>query len=170
MDDERDPTEEEIREAEALARALEGEVRDEAPTDALETAALLRASQDRGELSELRQRAVQKRVLEAEAAAAPDGHEAAGEDDEEAEEPGTRWLRWVAPAATVAAAAAVMLVFIPGDRPVGTSLPPPGSGLLRAQAAAARGEAADAAMLQVGMRRFRARYFAALERRYRGGE
>ena len=170
MEDERDPTEEELREAAALARALQGEAAEDAPEDALETAALLRAGQQ-GELSELRERAVQKRVLQAEGAAEVDesGAESSG-GEEDAEAPATRWLRWIAPAATVAAAAAMMLVFIPGDRPEGTSLPAPGAGLLRAQALAAQGKGAEAAMLQAGMRRFRARYFAALERRYGGAE
>jgi len=171
MDDERDPTEEEIREAEALARALEGEAADEAPGDAMETAALLRASQDRGELSELRERAVRKRVLEADVAQEPNASEAEALEDKGGEdEPGTRWVRWVAPAATVAAAAALMLVFVPAEAPPGTQLPQPGAGLLKAQAAAARGAGAEAAMLQAGMRRFRARYLAALERRYGGVE
>src|SRR5437870_4961890 len=61
MTDEKAPTPEEQREAEALARALDGQPAD-APPDALEAAALLRGSRD-AELSDARARAVRERVL-----------------------------------------------------------------------------------------------------------
>jgi hypothetical protein len=53
MNDDDEPTEEELRQARALARALEGEPDPDAPLEAVETAAFLRYARDGGRLDQL---------------------------------------------------------------------------------------------------------------------
>jgi len=63
VDEETEPTPDELREAEALARALDGRSSaTPAPQDALETAALLRYARDGGALAPERERALAARV------------------------------------------------------------------------------------------------------------
>jgi hypothetical protein len=136
--DELPPTEAELRDAEALARALEhGEP---GPLDALGAAQLLRAS--RGELSELRQRAVLEHVWRS-----------------------RRSWRIVLMGA-VAAAAACLFFLAQAQAPA--RLPDPPIQLLRAQLAAARPGAPAEAQLDAEMAGYRRQVFAALERRYGG--
>lgn len=149
---EKDPTPEEIREAEALARALEGdESSSDAPEDALQAAALLRS----GELSEQRSQAVFERVV-------------AGSDLEKSE-PADR-LRWLIPVGGLVAAAVVgLLLLLPGtlSSPVSTSLPPPGAALLQAQGRAARGGVEGLVALKGEMQGYRKNMYLALSERYR---
>src|SRR5262245_56231086 len=63
VEDEADPTPEELREAEALAHAPDARTPDAAaPRDALETAALLRYARDGGALAPERERALAERM------------------------------------------------------------------------------------------------------------
>jgi len=177
---------EEIREAEALARALDGEADTGAPADALQAAALLRHGTG-AELAPDRARAVLDRVLAATPTAdevTPTGAADAADDvARDATTPGleaadelprsdtpsarrARILRWAAPAATLAAAAAVLLAFWPAPRPADTALPRPTAALLHLQSRAAQGGAAESALLQNRMRRYRDTLLAALEERY----
>jgi hypothetical protein len=142
MTDEKPPTPEEQREAEALRRALEGETAD-APADALETAALLGASRS-AELSDLRARAVREKVL-----------------------PQKRVWHWMAPLAAAGAAAAIVIVMFVARRQVPTALPAPSAALLAAQAESARPKGAEGVQLDREMVAYRARVLGALEGRYR---
>ncbi|HEY2031450.1 MAG TPA: hypothetical protein VGH20_19800 [Myxococcales bacterium] len=133
------PTDEERREAELLARALDGKPA-RAVDDALAAVSLLKASRQ-GELSELRARAVLSRVW-----------------------PVRRWRgAWIG----AAAAAAVALAFV-AVRPQGpASLPPPGLALVRAQLAAARPASAGAlGDLEQQRAVYRRELYGALRRAY----
>ncbi|MBK8172959.1 MAG: hypothetical protein IPK60_21865 [Sandaracinaceae bacterium] len=140
------PTEAELREAAALARALdEGEV---ALTTAreLETVALLHFA-EKGPLDAVRLQRAQNRAWD------------------EAQKR-KRFVRWAMPAFAFAAAAAVLIMVVgPKRHPDITPLPVPDTALLRAQAAAMRGEssALDAAML-----RYRERMYETIRRDYGG--
>lgn len=176
MSDE-EPTEEELREAEALVQALErGSSRNALPEDALETAALLRYSRDGGALPEERRRAVLDDLL---ANAKP--AEAAGRARSARR---ARWLRWLVPLAGLGAAAGAVLLMtvtagqqepMPSAAQESTAqestaprfeLPPPPAELLTAQAAAAGGTAREAEALSTRMRGYRREVYAALEARY----
>jgi hypothetical protein len=133
-----DPTAEERREAEALARATP-----DAPVDAQEVAALLGAVKA-GELTAADRAAVWRRVQ-----AGP------------ARRP--RWAWRVALAVPLAAALA-MAVWL--GRP-GASAPTPSPALLTAQTDAARGHAEGRVALERQMRVFRKGFLASLETRYR---
>jgi hypothetical protein len=148
IDEEKPPTEAELREAESLARALEDRIerRDAVPAieDALATAHLLRASSRPG-LDEVRARAVLKRVW----ATSPQ-------------------YAVRTTFAALAAAAAVALVFAirPGRA---ATLPPPPPDLLRAHLGAARpGSSAAVAQLDSQMSSYREQVFGALQRAYGG--
>ena len=141
------PTEAERREAELLARALEGAARpgDEVGPveDAVGAAWLLRASRG-AELSELRARAVLERAW-------------------------PRRRRWLDPtpgkmAALGAAAAVAAIVSAVPHGPA--KLPPPPVPLLRAQLAAARPGAPELARLETEMDAYREQVYAALGRTY----
>lgn len=104
IDDE--PTEEELREAAALAEALERGAGTALPEDALETAALLRHSVDGGELSNGRSAKILDGVL------------AAGKPRPAEKRTGGfwKWLLFPASGATImAAAAALLFVMSSGD-------------------------------------------------------
>jgi hypothetical protein len=148
---EKDPTPEEIREAEALSRALEGdESAADVPGDALQAAALLRG----GDLSPEREQAVFERVV-------------AGSGLEKKEPAGP--LRWLIPVGGLAAAAvAGLLLLLPGtlSSPVSTSLPRPGAALLQAQGKAARGNLESLVALKGEMHSYRKNMYSALSERY----
>jgi hypothetical protein len=140
MTDEKAPTPEEQREAEALARALAGEEGD-APADALETAALLRGSRS-AELSDVRARAIRERVA-----------------------PRVRHWHWMAPLGALAAAAATLIVAVAHRGQTPTRIPAPPAALLAAQAEAARPHGGHD--LEREMVAYRQQVLGALEGRYR---
>lgn len=144
-----EPTEEELAEAEALARALERGVADAPPEDALEAAAVLRFSRDGGRLAPERGEAILETVLaEARPASPP--------------QRAPLW-RWLVPVSLAAVAAVVALTLRPpAARPL--ALPAPSEALLRAQAAAAAG---DGRALDEAMASYRGEVLASLEGRYR---
>lgn len=161
MSDE-DVTERELREAEALACALErGSASDDLPEEALQAAALIRYSAGGGVLREDRAQAVLEEVL------------AAAERVRERNERGARrepaplW-RWLLGAIGLTAAAVLVLVIVaaPGD-PAPTALPAPGAELLRAQLARLDDRSADA-RFERAMASYRGEVYAALEARYGG--
>jgi hypothetical protein len=165
MDDD-DPTEEELREAEALARALDrGAGTSELPEDALETAALLRYANGEGELRDDRKKAILDEVL---ASAKPRAEEAA------ARAPAwTAWLKWLVPGGVLAAAAVWAIVALRVAEPTttesavaATSLPAPSLDLLRAQARAATESEDGAELLASAMHEYRGEVYAALGERY----
>src|SRR6267142_2991549 len=142
--EEKPPTEAELREAELLARALEGPDepgRDLSPVeDALGAAYLLRESR-RMQLGELRARAVQKRIW-----------------------PRRSRARSAAAVLLAAGAAAAAIVLWPRRA---AELPAPSVQLLRAQLAAARpGEPATIGPLAAEMAGYRAQIHGALARAY----
>lgn len=138
------PSDEERRDAELLARALEepdSPGRDVAAVDdALGAAWMVRASR-KLDPAELRRRAVLERIRP------------------------KRSLRFPGPVvAAIAAAAAVALFFVARPR---THLPAPGVDLLRAQLAAARpGSAAAFARFEEEQSKYRGEVYAALRRAY----
>jgi hypothetical protein len=140
-----EPTPEEQREAEALARALAGERPDAAapPPEALEAAALLRHARSGGQLDPARQQALAER-LRAELGPRPRRRR-------------SPWLWLLAPLGAGAAAALILAVGAPRPRelPRLTTLPPPAPSLLAAQARAARGQPAALASLDAQMRSYR---------------
>lgn len=152
---EREPDEMERREAEALARALEGDgSADAIPDDALQAAALLRCTAGEGELADDRRRAVLARL-----------------EHDAADRPARRSrLRWLVPAGSMAALLLVAAVWVFGllsDRkttppPQPVRLPSPGLELLASQARAAAGSSRDLASLGEGMRAYRRRMYDAL--------
>ena len=157
IDDDLEPTEEELREAAALAQALDrGSAREGLPDDAFETAALLRFGTDAGELDEGRADAILDEALRSARPRRPRAAKAP-------------WWRWLVPAGlvTAAAAAAVVGVLVSGEAgppETAASLPAPSSALLRAQAAAAAGD--DPEALDQAMEAHRAEIFDRLGERY----
>jgi hypothetical protein len=138
-----EPTPEEQREAEALARALEGAPSDSAPPpEALEVAALLRHGG--GDLDPARARAVADRVRPV------------------VRRPRRRWLLVLAPLAMGAAALVVLPVMRRPTLPRLAALPPPAPALLAAQAQAARGQGQALEALDTQMRAYRQALFAKL--------
>jgi hypothetical protein len=138
------PTEEERREAELLARALEEPAwpgRDVAAVDdALGAAWLIHASRDLGQ-PELRRRAALERLW-----------------------PKRSWRLPGRALAAIAAAAAIAFFFMGRTR---AHLPAPGADLLRAQLAAARpGSDAAFARFEQEHAKYRGQVFAALRRAY----
>jgi hypothetical protein len=149
---------EELREAEALARALERGTADEhLPDEALQTAALLRYSAGGGVLAKDREDAVLEDVLKAadRVAARPAPARAQG-------------LRYWLGALGLAAAIGLVLLLIrrPGEV-LPTALPEPSAELLQAQLARLEDRSADA-RFDSEMRSYRGAVYAALEARYEG--
>ncbi len=143
------PTADELREAEALARALEaGPGGRDAPDDALGAAALLRYAKDGGALAPDRA----ERIL---AAALP----------KKRRSPvlARRWGWFGALGLGFAAAATALLVLSPRRS---EALPPPPRGLLEVEASAAT-ESADLDALNREMKSYRGAVYASLEERYR---
>lgn len=155
MIDDDDIDEHELREAEALARALErGSATDELPDDALEAAALIRYSLDGGALAKEREDLLLDEVL---AAADRVGHR------EAPRAPVWRWL--FGALGLVAATALFFLVVRDPEIPAPTALPAPGPRLLEIELA--RLEDAEAEPhFDSEMRAYRSEVYAALEARY----
>jgi hypothetical protein len=156
-DMELEPTEEELREAAALAQALDrGSARDGLPDDALQMAAMLRYGTDGGELGEERSDALLEEALRTARPRRPRAEKGA-------------WWRWLVPAGLVTAAAAAALVGVlatrGGEAPTtAAALPEPPSSLLQAQAAAAAGD--DPEALDRAMEAHRAAVLERLGERY----
>lgn len=145
-----DSTPEERAEAEALAHAL-SRGRDDAalPEDALETAALLRYARDGGALEERDAERILADVLR---------------EARPAKKPRTGLFRYRWPLLSVAAAAAVAVVFIRSAADSGIEaarLPSPPPTLIQTQLAAA-GENAALAALEREMQDYRVSVYAAL--------
>jgi hypothetical protein len=138
-----EPTAEELREAEALARALEGAPSDAAaPPEALETAALLRYTHGGGQLDPARAQTL------------------AGKLRSEVRPRRRRWW-WLGLAPLAVGAVGLTLFATMGGRsPV--TLPAPGPALLAAQAQAARGQPQALADLDAQMRAYRRTLFEKL--------
>jgi hypothetical protein len=139
----------EKREAEALARALEGDGSpQEIPTDALETAGLLRASREDAGLDPARQQKILDRILPEKKKRIP-------------------WLRWLVPAAGAAGVLfLVMMVPIYSKAPQQAAVvfPAPPRDLLMAQARAARDK--DLKGLEKKMQKYRGQLYASLAGKY----
>src|SRR5262245_29625100 len=138
VEDEPDPTPEELREAEALARALDAQAPDAAaPRDALETAALLRYARDGGALAPERARALAERVRAGTRSA-----------------PRRRWrVAALSALGGSLALAASLLLYLRASGPELAPGPPP-LALLAAQARAATREPGALAALDLEMRRY----------------
>ena len=147
-----DPTELEKREAETLARALEGDGSPrEIPQDALEAASLLRASREDAGLDPARQRKILDKILPAK------------------EEPRRfPWLRWLVPVAGVAGVLFLVMtvpMYSKAPQEAAVMFPAPPRSLLMIQArAAARVE--DLRALEKKMRAYRGRMYASLSGKY----
>ncbi|NCQ59725.1 MAG: hypothetical protein GW913_03530, partial [Myxococcales bacterium] len=98
-----EPSEEELREAMELARALDRGTADDAPEDALGVAALLRHAQDGSELDPERAQALFEELMRDARPPTP------------VKKASPSWLRWLVPAGVFAAAAVALLLFL---RPV----------------------------------------------------
>ncbi len=146
-----EPSEEELAEAAALARALERGTAQSPPEDALQAAALLSFSRDGAELSQDRADKILADVFAEAKVRRP--------------EKASAWWRWLVPASLVgvAATAAVLISINPGVSDP-TTLPAPTQSLLQAQAAAASG---DTDSLGEAMDNYRSSVLSNLERRYR---
>ncbi len=147
----------ELREAEALARALErGSAEDGLPDEALSTAALIRYSVDGGALRKDREDAIMDEVI----AAAERTRRRTG-----AAAPVLPWWRvffGVAAGLGVAVVIAI-LVMRPAPSLEPTALPDPDISLLRAQAERREGDAEE---FEQEMRTYRGEMYAALTERY----
>jgi hypothetical protein len=158
------PSAQELLEAEALARALEGDGSAEAlPQDALATAALLQYGQSGAVLPSDRHDAILQEI-----------QDLARSRRTRAPSRGRSW-RWLwAPAGgLVAAAGTFALVFAllgPFDRLSPTILPAPSQSLLEAQAGAASGRSDAYAALQTQMQLYRGNLYSVLSERYQGTE
>jgi len=139
-----EPTPEELREAEALARALDGAAPESAPPpEALEVAALLRHAHGDGQLDPARAQELAARLR---ANVRP---------------PRRRWL-WLLAPLVVGTAALVLLLPAPRPQlPQLTALPAPSAALLAAQAEAARGRG-QLSGLDAQMRTYRRQLFERL--------
>jgi hypothetical protein len=145
VDEDADPTPDELREAAALARALDGEAPGAAaPRDALETAALLRYARDGGALAPERERAIAARLRER-------GPRR------------SRTWRIAAPVlgGSLALAASLLLLLRTGGPELSLDAPLPGA-LLEAQARAVAREPGALAALDVEMQRHRRELHARL--------
>jgi hypothetical protein len=138
VSDDEAPTPEELREAEALARSLEGEAGAAPPADVMPVVGLLRQARAPG-MQPARTRALADR-LRADALPRP--------------RRGRLWLWWLLPPLG-AAAIAVLLLFPVGHAPRPLAPPRPSGALLAAQAAAARGDRAALETLEREMRGYR---------------
>jgi len=163
-----DPTPEELKEAAALAAALEDgsdEARDKTPGDALEAAALLRFVHD-SELDPERAAAIAEELNHL-----PDSDQSAGGSSDAQEERDhvisitqRRW--WViAPAVAAVSAAAVVAILW---RPPASELPPPQLALLRAQSEVIGVPGADLAELQAQNNQYRRGWMVSMRDRYGG--
>jgi len=137
-----EPTPEEQREAEALARALEGDPSGSAPPpEALEVAALLRHAHGEGQLDPARAQVM--------AAALRAG----------VRRPRRHWPWLLMPLAAGATAVTLLLSTTRAPLPPLPPLPAPGPALLAAQAEAARGGGQSLGSLDTQMRAYRRELF-----------
>jgi hypothetical protein len=151
--DEEAPTEEELREAEALATALErGRGTAETPGDALGAAALLRYNKDGGALEQGQGQAILEDAL---SLARPRGRE-------------VRSRHWLLGLLGLAAAGAASLAILQRAQAPGALavLPKPSRTLLQAQIEAAGGGAASLGPLSAETANFRVAMYTALRERY----
>lgn len=152
MDDE-EPTEAELREAEALARALaRGHAPPGTPEDALGAAAFLRHAKDGGALDPSRAEAI---LTDALARARPPPARAAW-----------RWRIFGALGLAAAGAAGAFLVARAPTRSPDAALPVPPRALLEAQIDAAGGRVASLDALSTETRGYRATVYGSLRNRY----
>jgi len=139
----------ENREAEALARALEGDGSPEGiPADALETAGLLRASREDAGLDPARQQQILDKILPEKKKRIP-------------------WLRWLVPVAGVAGVlflVMMMPIYSKAPQQSAVVLPAPPRSLLMAQAQAAQRR--DLKGLEKKMRKYRGEMYASLTGKY----
>jgi hypothetical protein len=147
--------EKELREAEALARALSrGSADEHLPDEALQTAALIRYSADGGLLRKEREEAILDALLEA-------VERAPKRSRERTSVPFWRWLFGLG--AVAAVAIALLIVLRPRDLQA-TALPAPDLSLLRAQTERLQSE--DDEAFETEMQRYRGSVYAALTERY----
>ncbi|MBN1944401.1 MAG: hypothetical protein JW797_01940 [Bradymonadales bacterium] len=156
--EERQPTARELREAEALAQALEGEeLHPELPEDDMATAALLKYCHNVGALPPDRMAALAEELGELVRRRAD-------------RKPVGNIRRWLAPAGALIGAGlslALILLLTGAPRPlVATDLPMPPIRLLQAQTAAASGDALANADLAQQMHGYRQRVYHSLAERY----
>lgn len=145
-------------EAEALRTALErGRAEDDLPEDALQAAALLRYSQDGGELPVERLEALLPEVLEA--AEKADARRKAAPERQSAP-----WWRWLLGFAGAAALAAILVIVLRPAAVEPTALPAPDAALLSAQLERLSG--GDDAAFDRAMRDYRGDVMGALTDRY----
>lgn len=159
--------EDERREADALARALErGSADEDLPEEALQTAALLRYSADGGALDVERAEAILGDVLDASAKAAAKKQSAQSEARAPWWQAGWQagW-RWVLGLSSVAAIAILLLFLLRPGTVDPTVLPAPSPGLLSAQLARVSAPEADQDFDRE-MGTYRADVYAALTERY----
>lgn len=155
------PTEDELREAAELMRALARGTADDAPKDALGAAALLRHAQGGSDLGDERAAALFEEIARDAWPPAP------------APKKAPAWLLWFVPATGLFAAAAVALVLSrPQPEVRAANLPAPPAELLMAQLRAAAGassEGAEAAQddAEQALGEYRGGVYAALEEHYR---
>jgi len=148
------PTDEELREAEALARALDRGNAHGVPDDALEAAAFLRYSKDGGELDAGRAEAILEDALS------------------RARKPAIASRKgWLLGALGLAAAGAATwltaLGLEPGHSPARAELPAPPAALLAAQVEVATNSSASLATLDARTDEYRSAVYATLKGRYR---
>jgi hypothetical protein len=152
-DDDQPTSPEELRQAEALARALDGQPTEATDSADLAVAGLLRYARSEGTLDPARARALGARLR----------REGAGQDPRPR---ASRWLLVLLPLTLSAAAAAFLLL---PRRPPVRVLPAPSPALLATQAAAARGSDGAFEALDRQMREYRRLMFEQL-RAPPGGE
>jgi hypothetical protein len=155
-----DHDEDEAREAEALARALDrGTASDDLPERELQTAALIRYSADGGALSEEREDALLADVIAA-------ADKIAQKKGETKPVPAP-WWRWIAAFAGVSAVAIVIVIVVAGPlRTVEpTALPAPNASLLSAQMGRLE-DTGDDARFETEMTAYRRDVYDALGERY----
>jgi hypothetical protein len=149
MHDEDDPSEEELREAEALARALDRGHAPTPPDDALGAAALLRYARRGATLPEARHDAILSEAIQG---------------ARRRERPIRRFFLLSALGLSLAAAFALVVSRTTRSEP--SLLPAPPTTLLSAQAEAARPGAGNLATLGAEMKPYRDSVYAKLEERY----
>jgi hypothetical protein len=150
LDDDTEPTAEELAEAEELARALE-RGHGAAPAKDLETAALLRYAKDRGALDPEKSQIILDDAL---ARARPRAHK------------GSWRVVLFGALGLSAAAAAALLVFSTRSAPDASALPTPPRALLDAQIRATAAESASLEPLGAELQPYRVAVYSALREHY----
>ena len=147
--DDDEPNDEELREAEALARALERGHGAGAPDDALQAAALLRYSRDGGALDEARAAILFEDAMSRARRPARASRKA--------------WFLGALGLSAAGVATWLTAVSLSAPR---ADLPPPPAGLLAAQLDAATNHAASLSALRAETASYRTAVYAALKERY----